>query len=274
MKQIRIALSGAGFRIPGHVGALKAIVEAGYGIPEIVGTSAGSIIAALYATGMTIGQMEQLSLTQNWSSMLTCDPISGWLHNGWCGGENLFNWLADHTNDATFSDISIDLKIVASDLVTEKQVVFSRATSPNMTIAEACRCSASIPFVYAPVCINGMILVDGGTADNMPADLLTIDNIPRLGIYLVSDDPVLSPGRYSLPTLAGRVIDLMLASNELAHIGDATLTGANIVRVQTGFAPTLNTNMPTTMRQQLIDAGYMATKSSISMLKNTIGYSA
>lgn len=264
MKRVRLALSGAGFRIPGHVGALKAITEAGYLIPEIVGTSAGSIIAALYATGMTIAEMEHLALTQDWSSMLTCDPISGWLHNGWCGGDNLFNWIADQTNDATFSDISIDLKIVAADLVTEKQVIFSRATSPRMAIAEACRCSASIPFVYAPVCISGMILVDGGVCDNMAADLLTVDDIPRIGIYLTSDDAALAPGKYSIATLAGRVIDLMLASNELAHIGDATLTGAKIVRIPTGFAPTLNTNMPTAMRQRLIDAGYSGTKAALA----------
>lgn len=262
-KQIRVALSGAGFRIAGHTGALKAITEAGYTIPQIAGTSAGSIIAALYATGMTIAEMEHLALTQNWSSLLTCDPFSGWLHNGWCSGDNLFNWLADHTNDATFSDISVDLKIIAADLVTESEVVFSRATTPNMSIAEACRCSASIPFVYAPVCINGMICVDGGVCDNMPADHLTVDDIPRIGIYLTADDANLAPGKYGLPTLAGRVIDLMLASNELAHIGDATLTGAKIVRIPTGFAPTLNTNMPLAMRQRLIDVGYSTTKAAL-----------
>ncbi len=260
MKQIRVAFSGAGFRIPGHVGALKAIVEAGYEIIELAGTSAGSIIAALYASGMSVAEMEELCLTQNWSFMLTCDPWSGWRNGAWCSGNALHDWMQEQTRGLTFNQMDIDLKIVSADLLTESQVVFCRASTPEQTIAQAVRCSASIPFVYAPVSLGNRLLVDGGTADNVPADILTIDSVPRLGVYLQSDDDNLPPGKYSITTVAGRVIDLMLAANEAAHIGDATLTGCQIVRVQTGFAGTLDTNMPTATRQRLIDAGYDATK--------------
>ncbi len=263
MKPIRVAFSGAGFRIPGHVGALKAILEAGYEIVEIAGTSAGSIIAALYASGMPIEEMENLCMTQDWGFLLTCDPWSGWRNLGYCSGNALHDWMHQQTGGKTFSDIRMQLKIVSADLVTEQEYIFNKSTTPIQTLSQAVRCSASIPFVYAPVSMGGMLLVDGGIADNIPADLLTIDNVPRLGIYLVTNDSPLAPGSHGLITVASRIIDLMLASNEAAHMGDATLTGAKIVRVPTGFATTLDTNMPTDIRQRLVDAGYQATKAKL-----------
>jgi NTE family protein len=265
MEQIRLALSGAGFRIPGHAGAMHAIEDAGIEIVEIAGTSAGSIVAGLYACGMTVSDMLDLCLTQNWSSMLTCDPISGWLHNGWCSGNNLLKFLETHTGGKTFSQTNIPLKIIAGDIAAERKFVFSKETTPDVSVAFACRCSASIPFVYAPVSYGDMILVDGGTSgDNTPADVLIVDSIPRYGVYLVDVDAPLKPGNYGTLTIASRIIDYILLSSETAYNNSVTKTGATIINVPSSYASTLDTNIPTEIRQRLITDGYNYTKAAIN----------
>jgi NTE family protein len=118
----------------------------------------------------------------------------------------------------TFADLAVDLKVIASDLLTEKEYVLSRASTPGAPISLAARASASIPIVFAPVVYKDVLCVDGWCADNLPAGKLTVDGVPRIGIYLESDDPPLLPGAYGLKTLAPRIIDLLLASNEASHI--------------------------------------------------------
>jgi NTE family protein len=74
-------------------------------------------------------------------------------------------------------------------------------------------CSAALPIVFAPVAYESVLCVDGGCADNLPAGKLTVDGVPRIGIYLASDASPLPPAGYGLKTLAPRIIDLLLASN-------------------------------------------------------------
>lgn len=60
MKPIRVALSGSGFRLGAHIGALQAIEDAGYTVIELAGTSGGSIVASLYASGVPLDVMRQM----------------------------------------------------------------------------------------------------------------------------------------------------------------------------------------------------------------------
>jgi NTE family protein len=261
MSKIRLAFSGSGFRLGAHIGALKAVLDAGYDVVEVAGTSGGSICAALFAAGMPIVDMVELVSTMDWSPLLTFDPWSGLRNGGYCSGDKLLAFLHGKTGGKTFAELSIDLKIIASDLGGEKQVVFSKATTPDMPIALAARASASIPFVYTPVKYQGMTLVDGGCCDNLPADALTVDAAPRLGVYLLSDDPPAQS--MDLATMAGRVIDLMLASNEDLHVASAEKSGARIVRVETAYANSLDRNMPAAIRQRLFDDGYAAADAAL-----------
>lgn len=108
--------------------------------------------------------------------------------------------------------------MIASDLLTRREFQFSGERTPDVPIALAARASASIPLVFAPVAAAGALLVDGGTTDNMLVSNLVIDSVPRLGVFLRSDDADLPPINYGLRMLAPRIIDLMLASNETARI--------------------------------------------------------
>ena len=142
----------------------------------------------------------------------------------------------------------------------------SRALTLAAPIALAARASASTPIVFAPVAYENVLCVDGRCADNLPAGKLTVDGVPRIGIYLESDGSPLPPGGYGLKTLAPRIIDLLLASNETSHIALDVHVGATIVHVQTGYASSLDLNMPTAIRQRLYNDGYSTTNASLAAM--------
>ncbi|MDQ7981337.1 patatin-like phospholipase family protein [Paraburkholderia sp. SARCC-3016] len=269
MTPIRVALSGSGFRLSAHLGALWAIVEAGYRIIELAGTSGGSIVAALYASGVNLKDMRELCMSLDWSPMMRFSPWSMLTGKGLCSGDALQRFLLQATQGKTFASVDIELKAIAADLLTEKEFLFSRERTPDVPIAIAARASASIPIVFPPVACAGAMLVDGGTCDNVPASDLTVDGIRRIGIYLVSDDEPLAPGNYGLSTLAPRIIDLMLSSNEAAHVALDTANGAEIVRVPTGYASSFDRNMPIELRQRLFDDGYAETARALRVQRRS-----
>ena len=264
MKPIRVALSGSGFRLGAHLGALQAIVDAGYTIVELAGTSGGSIIAALFAAGMPLDVMREILMALDWSRMMRFSPWAVIRHQALCTGDALLKYLTELTDGKTFAQLDVDLKVIAANLLTEQEFQFSKASTPDVPVALAARASASIPIVFAPVAVAGGLMVDGGTCDNMPVSDLTVDGVPRVGIYLVSDDDPLPPGAYGLPTLAPRIIDLMLAACEATHVALDTVNGATIVRVPTGYASSFDRHMAVATRQRLYDDGYSATADTLA----------
>lgn len=259
MKPVRVALSGSGFKFPAHVGALVALRDAGYEPIEIAGTSGGSIIAALYATGMSLDEMHTLCLEQDWSGMLSFSPWSALTKLGYCSGNTLQKWLEKTLNGHTFSDTRIPLTVVASDVAANKPFVFSSKETPGIPVSLACRASASIPFVYAPVAASGALLMDGGVCNNMPVDLLADDDIENIGIHLTVNHQPMKPGVFTAWGVASRLLDLMLDSSEAAHAEIGVKTGSKIVMVDTGFVDGLDRNMSLADRTALVSAGYDAT---------------
>lgn len=266
---LRLALSGSGTRVAAHVGALTALDYLGFKPTEIAATSGGSIVAAIYAAGLNLEALRALVYAIDFSSMMGLNPIAIPLH-GISTGNALLQWLLKQTHGLTFAELGIDLKIIATDIATMKEFVFSRATTPNVTIGLAARASASIPFFFEPVelTVDGVrhLLVDGGCCDNIPSDQLVTDAVPRIAVSLVADDTVLAPGWHPLPVFAGRVVDMLLASNQDYREAAGTALGVTVVRVPTGAAGSMDRHMPLAMRSDLYLAGYNATISTCKAL--------
>jgi len=268
MKPIRVALSGSGFKVPAHVGALHAIADAGFAPIELAGTSGGSIVAALAACGMALADMKAIALTFDWSSMLSFSPLAALRMRGFCDGSRLLSWLTSHTGGLSFGQLGLDLTVVASDVASEAPFEFSRALTPTASIARAVRASTSIPFAFEPLQLGAALLADGGMVNNIPVDRLKIDEVPRLGVQLVSQDvPVQPRESLSIIDYSTRLIDLMLSACECTHVSAAQAAGAHMAFVETGYASTLDRNMPLALRQRLFDDGYAATKAALSALQ-------
>lgn len=267
MKPIRVALSGSGFLLPAHVGALRAVADAGFEPTELAGTSGGSIVAVLAATEMPLDVMKEIALTLDWSPMMSMSILNLARLRSVSSGDRLLDFLTRITHGLEFRALDIELKVMASNIGTKQPYVFSKETTPSTPLALAARASAAIPVIYEPVIIGDAILFDGGMVNNMPSDILTRgDDVPRIGVDLVSDQSVLLPEDYSLLSAAPRLIDMLLASSEDAHISEGEAAGVKIVRVPTGFASSLDRNMCFSTRQSLFKVGYDATMKTLEQL--------
>jgi NTE family protein len=271
MKPIRVALSGSGFKFPAHVGALLAIRDAGYTLIEIAGTSGGSIVATLAACGMDLEAMKALTMSRDWSDMLTFNLWTLLNDKAYCSGNNLLKWLLTNTYGRTFSMLQTRLVIMASDVSNEAPFEFSQENTPDLEVALAARASASIPFVYAPIPLYGaggaVLLMDGGMCNNIPVDKLTVDAVPRIGIQLTSKTTALPPGDHSIFSTAPRVVDLMLSSNENTHVDMDEHEGAHFAFIETGFASGLDRNMNIDTRMKLFNNGYAGAQNALAQIQ-------
>jgi NTE family protein len=263
VRPIRVALSGSGTKISAHIGALWAIIDAGYTIVEIAGTSGGSICAALFACGMSIEEIYRLAMDMDFAPLMAMSPWSIMTGRGYCSGENLLRFLDEQTQGKRFSDLAVHLTIVSSDVSNERPHLFSNEFTPGTLVALASRASASIPVVFAPVLIGDAVLMDGGIVSNLPVDLLKVDAAPRIGIELTAQCSPFAPGRHGLNKVVPHLIDLMIQSTEDAHISIGKLHGASVARVETGFASSLDRKMPVEIRQRLFDNGYASTRAAL-----------
>lgn len=268
MKPIRIAFSGSGFKFPAHVGALCAVQDAGYSPVEYAGTSGGSIVAVMAACGLTLDWMRSVTMTRDWSDMLTFSPLSLVAGRGWCNGDALLAWLTEQTKGKTFADLAVDLTIMSSSINAGAPFKWSREETLNAPVALAARASASIPIVYAPVEYQGVTMEDGGMCNNVPVMKLKIDEVPRLGVELQSKTAVLPAGDIGFLDLRMRELELMLAANESTQVLMGLASGATFAYVETGYASGLDRNMSSDLRQRLFDDGYAATKAALTKMES------
>jgi NTE family protein len=252
-KKIRVALSGSGFLAPAHAGALCAFMDYGCTIVELAGTSGGSIVAAVAAIGGTQADLRQIALEASFQNLLEASPLGFLETMSYCDGTALLHWLERHTSNKLMKDVKIPMSAVSTDVTTGKRVIFSDKLTPDLPIAFACRASASVPFVYQPVNYKNTVLVDGGVMDNMPADILVRDSLPRFGIRVRSPYKGSTDGPLSM---ALSLVNLLLTVGERDKIAVAELSGARIIEVQSDNLGFLNTNLTPEQRMTLFQLGY------------------
>ena len=159
--KIGLALGGGAARGFAHVGVIAVLEEAGLKPQIVVGTSAGSLVAALYATGKTSAQLQQTAL--NMEEVAITDwmlPIFG---RGMFRGEALARYVNELTANRLIENMAIPLGIVATDLGNGQAVLFQKGDTGT-----AVRASSAVPAVFVPVRINGRDYVDGGLVSPVP----------------------------------------------------------------------------------------------------------
>ncbi len=195
--RIGLALSGGGARGGAHIGVLKALEELNIPIDYIAGTSMGAIVGAYYAAGYSPAEIADIVDSTNWVGAFSDSPDrsdttmrkkeldstflipyrvgfnkgSVQFALGVIEGQHLDQIfrraLAPVKYVTDFDQLGIPFRAVATDLVTGEEVVLSRGSLPT-----AVRASMSVPGVFAPVTLDGKILVDGGMANNLPVNVV------------------------------------------------------------------------------------------------------
>ena len=194
--RIGLVLSGGGARGLAHVGVLKVLDELRVPVDAIAGTSMGAVIGGLYASGMTAAEIEALVKSVDWNAAFRDRPPRSDLNfrrkqddreflvrfplglqagkfrvpRGLIQGQKLTQILRRATISVAgiddFNRLPTRFRAIATDLETGDRRVLA---SGDLT--EALRASMSAPGVFAPVELDGRLLVDGGLVENLPVDV-------------------------------------------------------------------------------------------------------
>jgi NTE family protein len=235
--KIGLVLSGGGARGIAHVGVLKGLEDAGIPIDLIVGSSMGSVVGGFYAAGYDSRQLEEIVGNIEWTSLFSdeterenlflgqkiindrylfnirFDGLRAEIPTSISGGQKILNVLSSRLMEANFQaynnfdNLMIPFRAVATDLITGRRLVIGEGD-----LAEAINASTAVPLLFAPVEINGMLLVDGGLRANLPVDVAR-----DLGMdYVIAVDitsPLRTEGQLRAPwEIADQVTTIMMSS--------------------------------------------------------------
>ncbi|MGO3999860.1 patatin-like phospholipase family protein [Pseudomonas fluorescens] len=279
--KVGLVLSGGAARGLAHIGVLKALEEQGIKIDAIAGTSMGAVIGGLYASGYKIDELEKLALRIDWQQALSDAPPradvpfrrkqddrdflvkqklsfrddgSLGLPLGVIQGQNLsllLESLLAHTSDTRdFDKLPIPFRAVATDIASGEKVVFRKGHLPQVI-----RASMSIPAVFAPVELDGRLLVDGGMTDNIPLDVAREMGVD---VAIVVDIGTPLRSRKQLATVVdvlNQSITLMTRRNSEEQLA---ALHPNDVLIEPPLASFGVTDFG--KAEEMIDAGYRATR--------------
>ncbi len=279
--KVGLVLSGGAARGLAHIGVLKALEEQGVKIDAIAGTSMGAVIGGLYASGYKVEELEKLARTIDWQQALSDAPPrkdvpfrrkqddrdflvkqkisfrddgSLGLPLGVIQGQNLallLESLLAHTSDTRdFNKLPIPFRAVATDIASGEKVVFSRGHLPQVI-----RASMSIPAVFAPVELDGRLLVDGGMVDNIPLDI-----VREMGVDVAIVVDIGTPLRNRKQL--GTVVDVLNQSITLMTRRNSEEQLAALHRDDILIQPPLASISATDFgrAEEMMEAGYRATR--------------
>lgn len=172
---IGLALSGGGGRGLGHLGVLEALEELGVPVDAVVGTSMGSVIAAVHAQGLTGNERRQAVADQVKKLLDYTLPLVSMI-----SGRRISASIESQFGEWEIGDTWVPYACVSTSLTHSE-----RRTHRRGPLGAAIRASVAIPGVLPPVPADGELLVDGGVLDNLPIGLLTEDE--GIGTIIASD---------------------------------------------------------------------------------------
>lgn len=285
--RLALVLSGGGARGLAHIGALRALEEAGLAVDAIAASSMGAIVGGLYATGLGAAELERIVRSLDWGSIFDGRPDRRTLpvarhqdHYGttlaidfdWGGArlpggltaEHRVNRvLIEHLTPAAyaagwdFDRLRIPFRCVAMDLESGERVVFSAGD-----LARAVRASMSIPVIFQPVEVEGRRLVDGGVVDNLPVGVAQALGARVVLAVDVTSEP-LEPDDYrDALGVASQLTDILTQRANAAYAREPD------VRVR----PQLERHRGSDYSRidELIERGYQATREAIPELRRAL----
>ncbi len=158
--RVGLALGGGAARGFAHVGVIKALEAAGIAVDVVTGTSAGSMVAVLYASGMNAQQLQQASSTMDEAT------LADWTLStrGMIKGQALQDYVNGQVKNRPLDQMLKPVGVIATDFESGQAVTFVRGNA-----GMAVRASASIPGVFSPTKIANRTYVDGGLVSPVPA---------------------------------------------------------------------------------------------------------
>jgi len=249
--RIGLALGGGAARGFAHVGVIQVLEEAGIRPDLVVGTSAGSLVAALYASGKSGAQLLQVAQTMEEAAFTDWTlPI---FSRGMLRGEALARYVNAQLGGRLIQDMPLPLGIVATDLNSGLGVLFQRGDTGT-----AVRASSAVPAVFQPVKIAGHEYVDGGLVSPVP-----VRYARQMGAELVIAVDISNPPEGNVP---GDTLQILLQTFAIMgkSINTYELREADVV-VRPGLAGVQSADFHARLRS--IEAGRQAMLKALPQLK-------
>jgi len=211
---IGLALGGGAARGLAHIGVLKVFEKNRIPIDCITGVSVGSIIGALYATGLSASTLEELAQKLKWNQLVSLIPTRG----GIASNKALADFILDIIKVNDFKNLHIPFRALATDITTGNPIVYKEGP-----LMEAIRASCQFPGIFAPLDKPRNLIFDGGLVENVPVtELLKMNPSVAIAVDVIPHKNVIFNPR-NLLQLVDRSIDLLLKTNsaqgkQKAHI--------------------------------------------------------
>jgi len=204
-KKVGLALGSGGVKGLAHVGVIKTLLKHDIPIDFIAGSSVGAWVACFFGLFQDIAKLEDYTVNKRRDKFyIFLEPT---LQGGLIKGDKLEKLLEQWFGGAGFSDTKILVAAIATDLISGQAVVLDSGA-----MAKAVRASMSIPTLFKPVTIGQQLLIDGGSSNPVPDDVvremgadvvisINLDNYQKYRPVELDD--------YSFKKVANRSLDIM-----------------------------------------------------------------
>lgn len=252
--RIGLALGGGAARGFAHVGVIQVLEEAGIRPAMVAGTSAGSLVAAFYASGKSGKQLQHVAETMEEAAF--ADWTLPLFNRGMLRGDALARYVNGQVGSRLIEDFPLPLGIVATDLNSGQSMLFQRGDTGT-----AVRASSAVPAVFQPVRISGRDYVDGGLVSPVP-----VRAARQMGAELIIAVDISSPPDGNL---AGGTLDVLLQTFSIMSksINYFELREADIV-VQPALPGVSSSDFSS--RKKSIEAGRRAMQQLMPQLRAAI----
>lgn len=208
--KLGLCLSGGGARGIAHVGILKALEENEIVVDVISGTSAGSIVGAMHASGCTIDQMMEVLKQSSFFKILRFGiPTDGLVKLTY-----LRQVLEDYIKEDDFAALQKPLFIAVSNLNSGDAEYISSGPLFDVVLA-----SSSIPWIFKPIEMGGNLYVDGGLLDNLPVKPLLQQVDLLVGVNVMHKVDTDKKSVQNLMGITNRVFEMSIWANTKPNVG-------------------------------------------------------
>lgn len=270
-----------------HIGVIIALEEEGIPIDMIAGTSAGSIMGGLFASGYSGKEMREIMNTVNWKNVFSEAPLPQalWISqryglrqpllnihfvfwkislphgliNGQHISEELFRLTtaANYAAKSDFNYLAVPFRSVAVDISTGKLYALEKDN-----LAQAIRASAAIPGYYFPAIFDEKLMVDGGVLNMVPVDITKEMGADVIIAVKVNQALVQGKEPQNFIGILENMLDIMVT-----ELGSKQLSLADVI-----IEPDLGTHSPLDFNgiDPIIEKGYMAAKQKMGEIKKLV----
>jgi NTE family protein len=253
---VALVLGGGSARGFAHVGVISVLEEAQVPIELVVGTSVGSLVGGLYASGLGGARLEEAARDLQRGDFFDFYVWTAFTGLGLAPGNSLREFVERHAGDRTIEGLPRPFVAVAVDLLTGDEVILESGS-----LADAIRASTAIPGVFEPFRDGDRLLVDGGVRNNLPVDVARA----RGADVVIAVDVSAVPSRVPLDNAVDvllRAIEIVFDANADEQAKDADV----VVRPDVGAIPPLDFGA----RRDAIEAGREATRAALPAIEAAI----